>query len=181
MGIASSKVSVVDDGENKVLKMEKPVGDTNPIITIKGKELSGAKSFVVETDFKLERTSTGGETYFSLANASGTYAYRFYISVNSDNTISITDYRSGDSSKQTASKIGKLGDWIKLKLIYTVADGKASITLLINGTEAFTSSNHYVASTAPIAPDMIKTLRVNFSQKYFGNIYFDNLSIKATN
>lgn len=177
--VATSKVSVVTEGDCKVFKMEKPEGETNPIVTFKATNSEGTTSFVIETKFKLEQASSGGDVYISLANAKDAYAYRAFIQINSDKTLRITDYRSGDSSKQTAENIGKLGEWITLKLVYTVSDGTANITLYANEKEAISSQNHYLAAQAPIAPDALSSLKINFSQKYLGNLYLDDLSIKG--
>ena len=180
-GYDSSKLLIVNDGENKVLKHEKPEGEFNPLITIRGNELSGASYYVMQTKFKLEHTSSGGELYLGLLSSSGTYAVRAYVNVNSDKTLKFTVYRSGSSSTAVASNIGKLGEWIELTLVYTVTDGTASITLYSNGTEVLSTPYHYLASSAPMSADQIKMFKMNFSYKFFGNLYLDDLALTPTN
>ena len=179
-GIISSKVTIVSDGDEKYLKMEKPEGETNPVLSFKGNRLEGGIYHVTEFKMKVDRTSSGGEIYLGIVDERLNYAYRAYMSISGD-SISFTDYRSGDGSKATASNIGKVGDWITLKLIYAVSGGKAEIVLYADGTEVLRSENHYIASSAPVAADDINMLRLNFSQKYLGDIYFEDLTLKCTN
>ncbi len=179
-GIETTKLTVALDGEEKVLKLEKPEGSTNPTVTFKAKDLSGAASITVETRLKLERTSSAGEVYINLAGPNSAYAYRAYIQVNSDGTLKLIDYRSGDSSKASSISFDKNGEWIDLKLVYTVSEGTATVTVYSADTKLLTSNNHYVATSDPISAEDIVALRISASQKYLGNVYLDNLSITAT-
>ena len=177
--VPTNKLSIVTDGDNKVLKMEKPEGDKNPIVTMKGNNTSGSKSLVFETKLKLEHTSSSGEVYLSFAGKGGAYAYRIFISFNSDGTVNISDYRSDDSARATTSKVGMVGKWLDLKLIYTVSENKATVTVFVNGAEVLKSNNHYLATQAPMAADTINSVSINFSRGYLGNTYLDNLSLKG--
>jgi len=178
-GSETTKITATDDGGEKVLKLEKPDGSTNPIVTFKAKDLSGADSTVIEFKIKLERTSTSGDVYINLVGPSGAYAYRSYIQVNSNGTLKLTDYRSGDTSKANSASFGSLGEWIDMRLVYTVSGGTATITVYSGDTLLLTSNNHYVAASEPIPAEDISAFRFNLSQKYLGNIYLDNLSIAA--
>ena len=176
-----SVISVVEDGASKVLKIVKPAGDHQPTLTIAGKQLADATSFVAEFDLKLERTSSGGEMYLGLKDGKGNFAYRGYIQITGTNTIKFTDYASGSSVRNPSQSITTNNGWVTLKLIYTVAsDGKANIALIANGTEVLTSTNHYISTSTPIDPSQIKFLNLNFSKSLSGNIYLDDVILKGT-
>ena len=179
-GASTNKISIATEGENNVLKIEKSASGGNPAVTILGKTLVGATSFVAETKIKINQISTSGsETYVNLVDSKGNYAYRSYIKITSDNTLTLTDFRSGSSSKATSQSFGTAGEYVTLKLVYTVENGAASITVYANGTEILKSSNHYLATSAPIAADEISALNLNLSVNYIGEIYIDDAVISA--
>ena len=179
-GTDTSKLSVVPEGENNVLKMEKSEGDGSTTINIKGKPQTGATSFVAETKMKINRASSEGNVYIGLMNTRGNYAYQAYIHFNSDNTLELVDFRHGDSSRATSTSFGIHGEYLSLKIVYTVNGGAASITIYADGDEVLTSSNHYEAASEPMAADEIGVMQFCFSRAYQGELYLDDTALKTT-
>lgn len=180
-GVDTNKISIATEGENNVLKMEKIEEGGNPTVTILGKTLTGATYFVAETKIKINQNSTSGETYVNLVDSQGNYAYRAFIKVNSDNTLVLTDFRSGSSLRATSQSFCPEDGYVTLKIVYTVANGAASITVYANGTEVLTSSNHYSAKSTPMEADKISAVQFNFAVKYLGELYLDDVVVKAIN
>ena len=180
LGVDTNKVSLVTEGENSVLKMEKGAEGGNPALTILGKTLTGATSYVAEAKIKINQSSTGGESYVNLVDSIGNYAYRSYIKIKSDGTMTLTDFRSGDSARATSVAFGNKSDYVTLKLVYTVENGVATITTYANSTKVLTSTNHYNAASAPMSVDKISAVQFNFSSAFLGELYIDDVVAKAT-
>lgn len=179
-GVSANTISVVEEGENSVLKMEKTNGQSMPSVTILGKTLTGATTYIAETKLKINRTSTSGEVYINLMDSQSNYAYRAYIKNNADGSHTFIDYRTGSSSRAISESFGVAGEYVTLKIVYTVQNGKSSITVYADGTEILTSSNHYTAGVAPMDPELISAMQINFGMAYIGEIYLDDTVVKAT-
>ena len=176
---SANTISVVEEGENSVLKMEKTKGQSMPSVTIVGKTLAGATTYIAETKIKINRTSTSGEVYINLMDSQGNYAYCAYIKNNADGTHTFVDYRTGSGVRATSEKFGVVGEYVTLKIVYTVINGKSSITVYADETAILTSSNHYTAGVAPIEPELINALHINFGMGYIGDVCLDDTVVKA--
>lgn len=181
-GKTSNKISVVTEGDNKVLKIEKSESGGNPAVTLAAKTLEGATSFILETKIKINQTNTSGESYVKLLNSTGKEAYSAFIKINSDGTMKLTDFNSGTTSIRTASSVfGDHKEYVNLKIVYTVVENKAAITVYADNTLILTSNNHYYTDSDPMTADQITSVRFNFSSSCLGELYIDDVVAKATN
>ena len=182
--VSSNTLATVSEGTDKVLKISKSEAGSNPSIYFIEAKNESASTLTCEADVMIERTSAEGEVYFTLRGQNDATVYTFYLNPSSNGTITLTDYNNGKGDQKKTNSITltpKAGAWFKLKIVYTEGSRDSlSFKIYVDGSLVLTSDNYYSVSGEVADASTVTTLRINLSQKYIGNLYLDDVSIKQS-
>ena len=150
MGSAAPKPTVVEveknSGADKALKFETygNAGSMDVLSISKTKQLADVKSFVFETDVKLEGDKAAFQIWFTNSSGSG---IQINLSKNGDTIVA-----SHVNTKKYIDMGADENGWISLKVEYYFADGKNYVKVYSNGTLKYTAE--YYSKDGGIAADV---------------------------
>ena len=183
--ISSNTASVITEGTNGVLLLDKPVSGKQAILTYYlAKSNGSANSTVFETKMKLENSK--GTVSFSIGPKSGGHDNRVArISLVSSGSAAgslIQLYEEVWAGTGTATKVNgdkviipsKVGEWFTIKIEYYEGDlqaGNSRVKVSINGTTVYVSDDVYSKISDASSVNQVTFISMGDST---GKVYFDD-------
>ena len=181
-----NKVSIVEEGTNKVLFIDKNAngdpanGDYNGGVTLYQNLLvneAGANYAVFDADIKMKDLRGIAEIQITMGTGSNSAPKsKSPIIVllrpeSSLNGAAINNTTSGMDKSATGAEVGK---WFHLRLVYYVEGGTPVCKMYVNGTEF----NMVTNSDNTIAISDVRCLTYSFNNSFLGDFFVDNSSLK---